>query len=69
MGKNDITGDNLISKPTNDAFESGWDLIWGKKFDIIKKCPVCGAEVMCILSNEYSLVECTICPWSALTGV
>jgi len=30
---NDITGDKLVSKPTNDQFLTGWDLIWGNKED------------------------------------
>ena len=25
-GRNDITGDKLVSKPTNQAFEDGYDL-------------------------------------------
>ena len=31
---NDITGDILATKPTTDAYKSGWDRIFGKK-----KCP------------------------------
>jgi len=32
MSKNEITGDSLKSKTDNqDAFASGWDLIWGNK--------------------------------------
>jgi len=30
-GRNDITGDKLVSKPTNQAFEDGYDLAFGKK--------------------------------------
>jgi hypothetical protein len=29
--KNDITGDRLVSKIKSDKFDSGWDVIWGKK--------------------------------------
>ena len=29
--RNDITGDKLVSKPTNEAFSKGWDNIFGKK--------------------------------------
>lgn len=29
--RNDITGDSLTSKPSNDAFRDGWDRIFGKK--------------------------------------
>lgn len=29
--KNDITGDTLVSKDTNDAYREGWDRIFGKK--------------------------------------
>lgn len=31
MSKNDITGDNIISKANTDAFRSGHDRIFGKK--------------------------------------
>ena len=32
MSKNDVTGDDLRSKTGDqDAFASGWDLIWGKE--------------------------------------
>ena len=30
MSKNNITGDNLVSKPT-EGYQDGYDLIWGKK--------------------------------------
>ena len=29
--KNDITGDELISKPTTDSYADGWDRVFGKK--------------------------------------
>lgn len=29
--KNDITGDELISKPTTDSYADGWERIFGKK--------------------------------------
>ena len=30
--RNDITGDNLVSKAGNqDKYSEGWDTIWGKK--------------------------------------
>jgi len=29
MNKNNITGDNLVSKPT-EGYADGYDLIWGK---------------------------------------
>ena len=29
--KNEITGDNLVSKPTSTDYEKGWVLIWGKR--------------------------------------
>lgn len=28
---NDITGDRIVTKQSNDAFSEGWDLIWGNK--------------------------------------
>ena len=30
MSKNNITGDNLVSKPTQ-GYQDGWNLIWLKK--------------------------------------
>lgn len=30
-GKNDITGDSLISKPTTEEYSEGWEKIFGKK--------------------------------------
>ena len=29
--KNDVTGDNLVTKDTTDAYRDGWDRIFGKK--------------------------------------
>jgi hypothetical protein len=29
--KNNITGDSLITKSTNDAYRDGWERIFGKK--------------------------------------
>ena len=29
--RNDVTGDFIHSKPSNDMFEQGWDRIFGKK--------------------------------------
>lgn len=29
--KNDITGDKLISKPSNDKYSEGWDRLFGEK--------------------------------------
>ena len=31
MKKNEITGDTLINKPTNDKYREGWDRIFGDK--------------------------------------
>ena len=31
IAKNDVTGDSLISKPTNAAYSDGWDRIFGEK--------------------------------------
>lgn len=35
MSKNSITGDNLVSKPT-EGYADGYDLIWGKDKQIDK---------------------------------
>ena len=29
--KNDVTGDTISSKPTNDAFRKGWDRVFGNE--------------------------------------
>jgi len=29
--RNDVTGDNLISRTNNDQYRSNWDRIFGKK--------------------------------------
>lgn len=34
MDKNDVTGDKLISKTSNDKFREGFDLVFGKKLTI-----------------------------------
>lgn len=31
--KNDVTGDNLVTKETTDAYREGWDRIFGKQKD------------------------------------
>ncbi len=31
MSKNDITGDEIKSKPSNDLYSQGWERIFGKK--------------------------------------
>jgi hypothetical protein len=30
IAKNDITGDRIVSKRTSDAYEKGWDRIFGR---------------------------------------
>ena len=37
MSKNDITGDNLVSKPSN-GYQEGYDRIWGKKKPFEEDC-------------------------------
>ena len=32
MSKNNITGDNLVSKPT-EGYQDGWDRIWYTKIE------------------------------------
>ena len=39
MSKNDVTGDELRSKPNSDKYRSNYDSIFGKK-----KCAVKNAE-------------------------
>ena len=31
MSKNDITGDNIATKPVTEKYANGWNLIWGDK--------------------------------------
>lgn len=31
--RNDVTGDNLISRSNNDQYRNNWDRIFGKKED------------------------------------
>lgn len=31
MSKNNITGDNLITKTTTPEYRDGWELLWGNK--------------------------------------
>lgn len=50
---NEITGDNLVSKASNqDAYASGWDAIWGKKEEPKKK------SVPIVLSNKIQCNKC-----------
>lgn len=37
MSKNDITGDNIQSKLSNQKYRDNWDLIFGKKNEQIKE--------------------------------
>lgn len=46
---NDITGDKLVSKASNDAYRDNWDAIFGKKEVIVEEripgpddCKTCG---------------------------
>ena len=39
MSVNDITGNKLITKVSNDAYRSGWDLIFGNKSNKIEDLP------------------------------
>lgn len=40
MGRNDVTGDSLISRASTDAFRDGWDRIFQKRPPF--KCIYCG---------------------------
>lgn len=37
MSKNDITGDEIKTKPSNNAYDKGYDLIFGDKNKIVIK--------------------------------
>lgn len=52
MATNPITGDPLISKLTNKAYEEGWDRIFSSKK---KDCDICGKI----------LADVTECAWTS----
>ena len=54
-GKNDITGDNLISKVNTKSYDDGWERIFGKKEDE-KKCKKCG-----FIQQKPNIVLCEAC--------
>jgi hypothetical protein len=54
-GKNDITGDNLISKVNTKSYDEGWDRIFNKK-ETSKNCKKCG-----IIQQKPNLVQCESC--------
>lgn len=33
MSKNDVTGDNIVTAASSEAYRSGWDRIFGAKID------------------------------------
>lgn len=55
-GVNEITGDNLVSKSSNqDAYAEGWDRIFGKKK---KEEPVKKYSMPIIISNKIQCNKC-----------
>lgn len=72
MSKNNITGDNLISKHTTENYYTGWDLLWGKNpgstvgepsitdIDIIKASTIAGKEFIISASSGCN-GKCTTC--------
>ena len=47
--RNDITGDELTSRATNEKYREGWDRIFGHKTERVRnsdttKCPHCKEE-------------------------
>ena len=54
-GKNEITGDNLISKVNTKSYDDGWERIFGKKEDE-KKCKKCG-----FIQQKPNIVLCEAC--------
>ena len=54
-GKNDITGDNLISKVNTKSYDEGWDRIFNKK-ETSKKCKKCG-----FIQQKPNFVLCESC--------
>lgn len=39
--KNPVTGDTLVTKPSTEKYDTGWDAIWGKKCE----CEMCGKKL------------------------
>lgn len=63
-GKNDVTGDSLISKVNNKNYEDGYDRIFGKK-----KCSECGGTGLVdypIVYRDNSITY--VCPECKGTG-
>ena len=56
--KNDVTGDTISSKPTNDAFRKGWDRVFGNERQEVFVEPteddsVLTAKQVCQAIEEY----------------
>jgi len=62
VGCNDHTGDLLVSKPSNAAFNAGWERVFGKK-----TCCVCekklSKEETSTYDGETYCVECLDGEW------
>jgi len=55
MSRNDITGDNLQSRPNSKAFDENFDKIFGKK------CPVCNGRGS-VMEGAYPFEHYEQCP-------
>lgn len=55
--RNDVTGDRLISKQTNDAYRENWDRIFGELKDIPKNTGTC----QCTMSKKLLGDGCQHC--------
>ena len=52
--KNDITGDRLVSKPNDKAFEEGWERIFGCTIDTPKYNQDKISEIISKIKSKYS---------------
>ena len=61
MSKNNITGDDLKSRPNSKAFDENFDKIFGKKKNrVVVVCDVCGG-VGYLTEADCSTHECYAC--------
>jgi hypothetical protein len=56
MSKNDITGDNIISKAPSKAYEDNYDRIFRKEVDSL--CSICGKDLQ--TTKECTWTSCPL---------
>jgi hypothetical protein len=54
--KNDITGDAMVSRTSNEMYRKGWDLIFGKKISAPDAAPaICPSPTMIMPSTTFTV--------------